>query len=197
MGNFTIKIEGFTKPIEFINQWSESYDYPNDWKYTDNITLNTHNAESIRALLEWKNGTGNKISAKKSKLVYELIEKVENINDLKNDFDLLKFEKAFSPYLSASIWKIFVLHIIKPDNYPIFDQNVYRSYYYFQKGKIVDLPNNKHREVYQIYKSEYRPWFLDVKNTFKLQTRAIDKALFSFGRLLKNLNGLPILIANK
>jgi len=38
----------------------------------------------------------------------------------------------------SAIWQIFLLHIIDPTNYPIFDQHVYRAHYYLEHRTIID-----------------------------------------------------------
>jgi len=56
------------------------------------------------------------------------------------------------------IWKIFLLHIIDPKRYPIFDQHVYRAYDFLTKNKTIGiLSSNKRKE--DIYFSEYISFF--------------------------------------
>jgi len=80
---------------------------------------------------------------------------------------------------------------MNPDEFPIFDQHVYRSFYFFKTGEIKELPISKYREVYNIYKGEYIPWFTDLKLKYGLTPRLMDKSFFSFGQVLKRLKGVP------
>jgi len=54
----------------FISHWSSKYRYPEEGKYTNNIgkPLTT---DSLRALFEWKNGTGDEISPGKVRSIVE------------------------------------------------------------------------------------------------------------------------------
>ena len=50
----------------------------------------------------------------------------------------------------------FNLHIMHPDEYPIFDQNVYRAMHYMQTGTIKEIPS-KDRDKQSSYINEYLP----------------------------------------
>ena len=79
------------------------------------------------------------------------------------------------------IWKIFTMHIMYPDMYPIFDQNVYRAMNYLQTETIKEIPS-KNSGKQMSYITEYLPFY----NTHGYYSdRKLDKALFSFGQFLK------------
>ena len=65
---------------------------------------------------------------KKKSLKEKVIEKRDLINSYKSaqDLDLENFNKDFKN-LSA-VWKIFLLHIIKPSKFPVYDQHIHRAY---------------------------------------------------------------------
>ncbi|MBK7764108.1 MAG: hypothetical protein IPI46_12320 [Bacteroidetes bacterium] len=197
MSQYHIKIEGISNPNKFIDDWSVTYKMKGEEKYIDNIEDGFQSDKSLKKLLEWKNGTGDRISDNKMKLVNDFLSKRNTLNTLKINFNFNEFEKQFNPQKSSSIWKIFLLHIIDPANHPIFDQHVYRSFKFFQTGKVeYELPKDKHKEVYRIYKEEYLPWFNELKLKYNLEPRKIDKSLFSFGQVLKRLQNLPITTFN-
>ncbi len=194
---FAIKIEGTYNPKEFIEKWSRTYSYKLEPKYNDNIKVGFDSDISLLELMRWKNGTGDNIAKNKSVLVDYFIGERESLKTLKNNFDLTEFEKKFKPDKSSSIWTIFILHIMNPDKYPIFDQHVYRSFNFFQTGDIKELPSEKYKEIYRIYKEEYSPWFNELKEEYELEPREIDKSLLSFGQVLKKVKGFPLTILNK
>jgi hypothetical protein len=201
MNGYSITIDGFSNPKEFVDKWSKTYTYKYEEKYTININKDFDETVLLK-LMEWKNGTGDVISGNKMKFVRELLDnKMNDLKRLKIDFSFDEFELKFSPDKSSSIWKIFLLHILNPETHPIFDQHVYRSFNFFRNGVIEELPglekdNIKHKEVYRIYKTEYLPWFNKIQQTYSIEPRLIDKSLFSFGQVLKKLKGLPVTIQN-
>jgi len=79
------------------------------------------------------------------------------------------------------IWKIFTLHIMYPERYPIFDQNVYRAMHYLQTGTIKEIPS-KNSDKQTSYITEYLP-FYNAHGYYP--DRKLDKALFAFGQFLK------------
>ena len=194
---FAIKIEGRYNPKEFTEKWSGTYSYKLEPKYKNNIKAGFDSDFSLLELMRWKNGTGDNIAKNKSVLVDYFIRERESLKTLKNNFDLTEFEKKFKPDKKSSIWTIFILHIMNPDKYPIFDQHAYRSFNFFQTGDIKELPSEKYKEIYRIYKEEYSPWFNELKAEYELDPRKIDQSLFSFGQVLKKIKGFPLIILNK
>jgi hypothetical protein len=84
------------------------------------------------------------------------------------------------------IWKIFTLHIMYPNRFPIFDQNVYRSMHYLQTGTIKEIPS-KNTDKQAAYINEYMPFF---KEQGDYKGKELDKALFTFGQFLKLAEGM-------
>ena len=84
------------------------------------------------------------------------------------------------------IWKIFTLHIMYPDRFPIFDQNVYRAMHYLQTGTIKEIPI-KNTDKQATYINEYKPFY---KEHGVYEDRKLDKALFTFGQFLKLTEGM-------
>jgi hypothetical protein len=158
---------------DFIRYWSELYDYPDDWKYEQNIRRPL-TSQSVRLLYEWKNG--RKMSTRKAKSVAQ-------------NYPVSPPKSPENRYLSAAydggpIWNIFYLHIGDPDRWPIFDQHAYRAMLFIQKRQIHQLTTDK-RRVYEIYQADYIPFFNSLGQG---DTRTRDKALFSCGRFLKTVD---------
>lgn len=191
MKNYQITIRGLENPSIFIDSWSKNYTYLLEHKYNSNIGKGLDNRDSFYQLFQWKNGTGEKISAKKTKTVMRFVEKWEYLRMLREDFDWGLYEEIFEPTKNSTIWKIFLLHIINPVEFPIFDQHVYRSYKFLTIGEFLELPTSS-KSVYHNYKEEYRPWFNQIQMTFKLNTKRMDEALFTYGQFLKKIEKLPI-----
>jgi len=171
---------------EFIDFWDalyeDSYEEKSGNKYSDNINQSEHSKQTLLALFEWKNRS--KMSAKKTRSFNEnILSKLKIINKLRNDpnFNEDIFLKEFNTV--STIWKIFLLHIIKPNKYPIFDQHVYRAFCYINHQGVCELPlNNQERE--KKYFDEYLPFFQQIKEGFSI--KKTDEALWTFGKFLKS-----------
>jgi hypothetical protein len=189
--NYYIEIKGLDDPKEFVKQWSKSDSFSTEWRYDQNIYRVLEDQDSFRQLFYWKNGTGEKFTVKKERVVNQFWEKREVLLNLRNKFTWELFENEFSPSKSSTIWKIFLLHLMNPVEFPIFDQNVYRFFRFNKDGIITDPPKNT-KKVFEIYKFEYRDWFNTIRIQYKLHHKDMDRSFFSFGRLLKTLDGKPI-----
>jgi len=164
---------------EFVDFWKGRYNYPNDALYSGRIRKPRLTPSDIEKLYEWKNGSP--LSAKKRGTVARVISHVAAINGLKNEFELSIFKSTFG-WMSA-IWKVYLMHIIAPDRFPIFDQHVGRAYFYLTQGEIKEIPaGNCGRET--LYFSQYvclfDEWARGVGNR-----KHLDEALWAFGKWLK------------
>ena len=72
---------------------------------------------------------------KQNSLDNKIKKKLFLINNLKtnDEIDLILFREEFKSL--TTVWKIFLLHIIKPNVYPIYDQHIHRAFLYIH-GKI-------------------------------------------------------------
>jgi len=155
---------------EFIEENKKKYSYPNDILYSINIGKKLTN-ERILKLYEWKNGM--KLSQKK-------MESVENNYPIGLKEDLVgRYLDSRRP--GGPIWNIFYLHINNPEEWPIFDQHVYRAMRSILNKEINKLPTNKEK-IYKIYRDEYKPFF---KRFREKSHRIKDKAFFAYGKSLK------------
>jgi len=162
----------FNTPDEFITYWASKYQYKLEYLYEMNIGKQL-TKKSVIELFTWKNGfilSNNKMESL-----------VKNYNPNHNE-DLEK--RYLNPKQSGGpIWNIFYLHCNNPTKYPIFDQHTFRAMKYIKNGKILELPKDK-AEVYNLYKKEYMEF---IKELSDFELRKNDKALFTFGRFLKNV----------
>ena len=188
---YQIKIIGFEDPKTFVKKWSSVYFYKSEPKYNEYIYSVFDDKNSFIKLFQWKNGTGEVIYNKKMKVVEGFYEKIHVLRQLRINFNWEQFETEFQPTKSSPIWKIFLLHLINPSEFPIFDQHVFR-FYNFQKDGLIEEISTRPKVVFETYKQEYKPWFNSVQKEFNLDSKQMDQSFFSFGQVLKNIKGLPI-----
>ena len=186
-----IHIQGFVNPKEFVQQWSSLYAYGMEDKYEMHIHHVLDSRESFFELFKWKNGTGGIISRKKTKTVEGFWEKIDSLRELREHFDWELFEHEFQPQRTSNIWKIFLLHLVKPTHFPIYDQHVYRFYHFHKTGVIQEIPKN-HSARYLGYKQDYLHWFNDIKTRYDLHPKKKDESFIAFGQFLKDLNPEPL-----
>ncbi len=184
-----IEIDILSNPKNFVKVWSELYDYGMEDVYNSNIDSSLENYKNFFDLYRWKNSVYN-ISIRKTKVIEEFWKKRKTLEELKYSFDWNLFEKEFQPEKSSCIWKIFLLHIISPNNFPIFDVHVYRFHYFLKNNLIKEIPNSQ-RLKYQYYKNEYFPWFNSIKDREGLNPKKMDESFFRTGQVLKSLKGIP------
>ncbi|MEK6759026.1 MAG: hypothetical protein AABY51_04580 [Deltaproteobacteria bacterium] len=171
---------------DFVDFWSSCYHDQSEKNYSERINNTTITEEDLRLLFEWKNG-GN-LSQRKTQTLQEITRRIDVINCLKNNFSLDKFLGTFD-FVNGVIWKIFLLHIICPDSYPIVDQHVYRAYLFISKNQRAEIPNNK-RQKEAVYFSEYVPFFNSLSGpNIDISKKKLDEALWAYGKFLKTPYG--------
>ncbi|MBU8878520.1 hypothetical protein BGM26_05895 [Bacillus sp. FJAT-29790] len=171
---------------DFTKYWAALYSYkPKHPKgnelYNEHIQKSEFSEEDLYALFTWKNGMT--LSKKKKETVKQITEKIHLINSLKGsdqvnvDYDL--------DFLSDGVWKIFLLHLINPEYYPLFDQHTYRAFQYIQTELILEIPKDNKQWV-KLYFDEYLPYIHEHSSHEGLKMTEIDQALFTFGQFLKS-----------
>jgi hypothetical protein len=176
---------------QFIEYWAKMYNAPNDVPYDNSINKETFTAEDIQKLYEWKN-TSILSGAKQKSLNTKIKSKLMTINNFKSNFDLDKFLKEFENV--SFVWKIFLLHIIKPFEYPIYDQHIHRAYQFiFDEDWQTISAQMKDSAKDNFYFQTYLPFIKKQIDSLSLKIREIDRGLFVFGGNLKRKNlTLPI-----
>jgi hypothetical protein len=138
-----LSFEWETTLQDFIEFWSAFYNYPKEHLYSERIQKSEFTLDDINKFYEWKNGTP--LSLKKKASLKQITDKIHLINELKIDFNIETFMKEF--YSISAIWKIYLLHLIAPKTYPIFDQHVCRAFYLLTENKPKEIPiTNKAKE---------------------------------------------------
>jgi hypothetical protein len=165
----------------FIDFWSTQYYYPkNEHFYKDNICKEIFTKKDVVDLYTWKNGM-NLSANKQESLENKILSKLDIINDFKNhglptlDFFLDEFKEV------SFVWKIFLLHIIKPKTYPIYDQHIHRAFkYLMSENDIIQQA----REL-EFYFKFYLPF---IENEQIKEIKKMDEAFFAFGQFLNTKN---------
>jgi hypothetical protein len=169
----------------FIKQWRSFYNYENMNLYDDNIGKVVLSKQDLIELYIWKNGTI--LSEKKMKsLETKILNRLDKVNEFKQNFSIPDFLDEFEDV--SFVWKIFLLHIVNPIWYPIYDQHVHRAYLFLTKDssfKAIENTISKRRKD-NFYFGEYLHFTTGLKVEDKIEIQDIDRALFSFGQFLKN-----------
>ena len=176
-------------PADFVEFWAKWYNDKYEPTYRQFIDQ-TLTPESVRVLFAWKamSITRKAIEEGENPFVESLIGDLDHFRSLQlntpEDAD-----KFLTNELNGKgmIWKIFTLHILNPDKYPIFDQHVYRAIVYLKTGVIKEIPKSNEEKQLK-YISEYLHFYNEEHARYK--DRKLDKALFSFGQFLKKTNRL-------
>ncbi len=157
----------------------------NESLYTDNIIKSTYNETDILELYYWKNNVGadaKAMSAPKRNYVRNIQNRLDAVNRLKTNFSLKEYESEFGSL--TGIWGVFLLHIIAPSLYPIYDQHVYRAFRFIETGEIREIPWQD-RKKYIEYHEDYVPFFQRLFNETRGYTaKEVDDALMVFGQFL-------------
>jgi hypothetical protein len=172
---------------EFVSNWSKFYNegkYP-DKKYEENLNRNgplePHN---IQFLLEWKNGKPlpkpkQKIADKVKGEIFVLNE-FRRIPKITNE-DFEEFWSFVSSIISYGIvWKVFLFHISRPDDYPIVDQHVLRAWKFLTEKQIIEPDQTL--ENYD----KYRDFFFGLAHQSQKDFRSVDQALMTLGQFLNS-----------
>lgn len=177
---------------EFVSFWSSIYGAPSvELLYNDCIHKKQFSEDDVVQLYVWKNGTVLS-GPKKESLEKNILFKISVINELKKNYNEETFQANFKDV--STIWKIFLKHIISPEQFPIFDQHVFRSCWYLTTGEIKEIedvltdaiPNSlKEWAKEDIYTTKYLP-FIRQFSEGDVPLKKIDEALMAFGRFLKN-----------
>lgn len=163
---------------DFLDHWSAAYNYPDAELYDPNIGKPL-TEQRLWELFRWKNG-GAISAGKRASIVANY--PVEPPPD-----PAARYLNPQAP--GGAIWNIFYLHCLDPERWPIYDQHAHRAMVWLQDRCIDELPMQATRKAKATVYSSYQGRFIPFLRAHFLETdlRRIDRALFSFGRLLKEV----------
>lgn len=173
---------------EFVSFWERFYQAG---KYSDSVyEINLNRGKDLREgnikpLLEWKNG--RPLSNRKQQIVRRTVEHLSDLNDFRRPAQVTStqqqrfWEVVSKIVMSGVVWRVFLAHVARPDDYPILDQHVLRSFHYLEHGKLLRSIKPS-LEDYLLYVEFFRN-LCQRNNTSQ---RQVDKALMAFGQFLNS-----------
>jgi hypothetical protein len=170
-------------PTEFVEFWRRIYpDNKIEKLYSENIRREL-TEQTILQLFQWKNGgplsDGKKKSVHRNFIAPQQTGKLEKLQPDQKIEDLLAhFPKG------GVIFRIFWLHCWQPDRIPIYDQHVHRAMAFIQTGTREEIPTDDAQKIAS-YIHRYVPFHTTFDGIDTRFERAVDKALWAFGKFLK------------
>ncbi len=176
----------------FVDFWSKFYERRFDEElYNPFIIKPYFEDDDIQKLYKWKNGMT--LSARKDEsLTHKILVERDTINNFKleSNFKIDNFKTKFS-HISL-VWQVFLLHIINPAKFPIYDQHVHRAYNFIHELEyrginFADLTNKAKEEFY------FEKYLTFVSNRGDIDLKIFDEAMWSFGKFLSTKWNLRVL----
>ncbi|WP_293887845.1 MULTISPECIES: hypothetical protein [unclassified Sphingobacterium] len=168
----------------FIDFWSSMYFYKLEDVYNSRINKEIFEEEDLLNFYIWKNGS---VLSKPKQKSFEtkIIANLTHINSAKLNKHY-KFSDHIEKYKDISaVWSIFLLHLIQPNKFPIYDQHIHRAFVFItgidDYRKIDGKASNKSK--FEFYSEKYLPFIEENLKDFDL--KKIDEAFFAFGQFLK------------
>jgi hypothetical protein len=164
---------------DFVRLWSARYVYRLGAEYEHHL-VRPLTREALQELFEWKNG--GSLSREKQKSIEDhYLCHVAKLNELAMDTTATDFLASFG---GGAIWRIFLLHCWN-QCFPIYDQHVHRAMKFMRSGKPSEIPSSRDK-VIRSYLDEYLPFHRQFAD---LNQREVDRALWAFGKFLKQRKG--------
>ena len=169
---------------DFVSSWAPVYEYKLELLYDRNIGKEL-NPTRIEVLFLWKNG-GTIAARKLASVRRNFVDRRGELDDLDEATSAEDFLRHFRN--GGAIWRIFWLHLWKPDLYPIFDQHVYRAMTWIRSGVPGEIPVADPKKI-RSYLDDYLPFHAEFTG---LDQRLVDKALWACGKCMKPLAAAPV-----
>jgi hypothetical protein len=183
LGDFPVLVLSNTSDANvFVAFWKQIYDYPKADRYLQELLKPEISVVKLEFLFTWKNGMSLS-GPKKQSFLKQIAEHIDIISELRKEFNQEIFDATFGSL--TTIWQTFLLHIIKPTAFPIYDQHVYRAHSFLLSGRAEQIPTNKTQKRDSYY-NQYIPFFRKLEAVASDHNHIeIDKALWAFGKMLK------------
>jgi len=180
---------------EFVEFWQQFYrsKIPDD-VYQANLNVGGElNEENISLLWRWKNERYGLPLIEPTKAILPDINAFRQIRRVEAPEERDFWQKA-SRVSSGIVWQVFLFHMARPRDYPIFDQHVVRAFLALTQGYVYRRPKEaralslKYEDFRSAY-GNYRDFFFKVVGEAgSPEPKAVDRALWAFGRHLKQLH---------
>ncbi|MGA2301494.1 MAG: hypothetical protein ABSG77_12490 [Candidatus Acidiferrum sp.] len=167
-------------PKAFIDFWAARYTGYDEKFYEANVGQELTETR-ILEWFTWKNGTP--LSEPKRKSV------LRNFVARRGELDQVPRDETASDLLTrfgegGAIWRIFWLHCWQPARFPIYDQHVHRAMRFIHAGVLEEIPGKDPQKI-RVYLDSYMAFHAGFDG---IGSRLVDKALWAFGRFLKENN---------
>ena len=149
--------------------------------FTTTISGVSLTGATITDLFLWKNGMP--LAGKKQVAVRRFVERVEELERFQSDQNVDALLKHFAE--GGAIWTIFLAPLLAAVALsPIYDQHVHRAMAFIQTGVLEEIPSYDPRKI-DSYVRRYLPFHATFAG---IDSRSLDKALWAFGKFLKETN---------
>ncbi len=165
----SISLYSKTGNLAYTCNCGKKYYYTNMWK------SGTSSAYDVWINLHKKNTNHKALLNKPLRLVQKIINKPYNGSKSPNT----KF---------GLVYTLTYLHFLQPDYFPIYDRFVFLAINYINNKQLPQIPykNTQTINSYSEYENKYVSQFVMIKKMTGLESRVIDKALWSFGHYISN-----------
>lgn len=189
-----VLISNNTSFNNFVSYWSSFYYYDLENLYNNTINNAQFTSKCLFDLFKWKNGM--KLSLlKRISLESKIISKLDFINLSKSSgVNLEEFNTVFNNV--SAVWRIFLLHIINPHKYPIYDQHIHRAFNFINGLDITNISSTLSDKVKLEFYFETYLKFIESQTDTDINMKRLDEALFTFGQFINTKNYYGI-ISNK
>jgi len=178
-------------PLEFLHLWSPLYQEGpvKDEVLKQNLNLGRKvEVRHLEPLIHWRLQKG--LDEKTLSLTHRLTQSLETINFFREKTKVTE-EDILDYYEQAAAWvpedlilRIFLLHVARPHQFPLFDRNLYLAH-----QVLTDIPPKPPQPLHLDNEGAY---FSFMKTFFQMETagakpaETLYKALSAFGRFLKD-----------
>ena len=167
-------------PKAFVDFWAARYSYPDQELYDANVGQELTETR-ILDLFTWKNGTPLS-NAKRESVLRNFVARRAELNQVQQNETAANLLSRFSE--GGAIWRIFWLHCWQPARFPIYDQHVHRAMRFIQQGVLEEIPVTNPQKI-RVYLHSYMAFHTQFDC---INFRIVDKALWAFGKFLKENN---------
>lgn len=180
---------------EFVGFWQQFYQSKiSDEVYHANLNLGGDlSAGNISLLWRWKNERYGLRLLEPTKAILPDINAFRRLAQVSTPEERSFWQKAFG-VTPGIVWQVFLFHMARPQDYPIFDQHVMTAFFAINQGYIYRRPKEARAIClkYEKFRSAYggyRDFFFKlVDEADAPEPKAVDRALWAFGRHLKRLH---------